>query len=70
MEYQKKVEENIAEMGDRDKDEVEGTWGFFKESIMKTAEIVCGKKMKRGVGRVGYVWWTEKVKSVKNNTGI
>lgn len=41
LEYQEKVEEEIAENGDMDEDDVKGMWYIFKESIMKMAEDMC-----------------------------
>lgn len=40
---------------------------FFKQSIMKEAEDMCGKKGKHGARGGGSVWWNEEVQKAVEN---
>lgn len=52
LEHQKKLHEKMNESEDRDEDDVEGIWFFFKKIVVKAAEDMCGKRVKREEGEV------------------
>lgn len=54
LDYHKKLEHKMAESQNWDQDDVEAIFYNFQESIMKAAEIVHDKKVKRGEWRSGF----------------
>lgn len=60
-EYQKQIKEKLDSRGGEN--DLKKQWTTIKESILKSAEDVCGKRKVNNI-RKGTRWWNEDVKAV------
>ena len=60
--YQEKVKEVYDVVKELEVEDVESEWNRFKETVVKSATEVCGKKLVGGGIRKGSEWWNEGVK--------
>ena len=60
-EYKEKMRVEYEEVRKREVGNVEEEWKMFKDSVMRNASEVCGKRRVGGFVRKGSEWWSEEV---------
>lgn len=63
-EYQERVRREYEGVREREVGSVEGEWVSFRESVLRIANVVCGKQNVGGSIRKGSEWWNEEVREV------
>ena len=62
--YQERVKIEYESVREREIGSVEEEWKLFRDTMLRTASDVCGKKKVGGYARKGSEWWDDEMKIV------